>query len=162
MTPALPHWPGYWSFNAGIYSQPLFRPSLGFRAPHWGGARMVALAGIGSGDRPVLVDALAVIGAALGTGVVQLPVAGVGNDSRLRGVGGHADPRLLVGSAIVVASGRYILWGETLRRRSPGFEKRFAERGESAAKRRNRTGVSKRSYCRSTRERMPLVARSAP
>src|SRR6202043_1967228 len=43
-------------------------------------------------NRPVLVDALAVIGAALGSGAVQLPVAGMGNDPRLRGVGGRADP----------------------------------------------------------------------
>ena len=43
-------------------------------------------------NRPVLVDALAVIGAALRCGAVQLPVAGVGNDPRLRGVGGRGDP----------------------------------------------------------------------
>src|SRR6202043_1443921 len=43
-------------------------------------------------NRPVLVDALAVIGAALGSGAVQLPVAGMGNDPRLRGVGRRADP----------------------------------------------------------------------
>jgi hypothetical protein len=30
-------------------------------------------------------------------------------------------PDLLVGSAIVVASGLYILWRETLRRRRPAF-----------------------------------------
>jgi hypothetical protein len=65
------------------------------------------------------VDALAVIGATLGGGAVQLPVAGMGNDPRLRGVWGRADPGLLVGSAIVVASGLYILWRETLRRRRP-------------------------------------------
>src|ERR1700745_4266006 len=43
-------------------------------------------------NRSVLVDALAVIGAALGSGAVQLSVAGMGNDPRLRGVGGRADP----------------------------------------------------------------------
>src|SRR5208283_4762760 len=43
-------------------------------------------------NRSVLVDALAVIGAALGSGAVQLPVAGMGNDPRLRGVGGGTDP----------------------------------------------------------------------
>jgi drug/metabolite transporter (DMT)-like permease len=36
-----------------------------------------------------------------------------------RGVGGRADPGLLVGSAIVVASGAYILWRETVHRRRP-------------------------------------------
>ena len=35
-------------------------------------------------NRSVLVDALAVIGAALGSGAVQLSVAGMGNDPRLR------------------------------------------------------------------------------
>jgi hypothetical protein len=37
-------------------------------------------------------DTLDCIGTALGIGAVQLPVAGVGNDPRLRGVGGRADP----------------------------------------------------------------------
>ena len=41
----------------------------------------------------------------------------MGNDSRLRSVGDVPTPGLLVGSAIVVASGLYILWRETLRRR---------------------------------------------
>lgn len=41
---------------------------------------------------PVLVDALAFIGAALGSGAVQLPFAGMGNDPRLRDLGGRADP----------------------------------------------------------------------
>ena len=63
------------------------------------------------------MDALAVIGATLSGGAVQLPVAGMGNDPRLRGVGDVPTPGLLVGSAIVVASGLYILWRETLRRR---------------------------------------------
>src|SRR5262249_28944414 len=67
--------------------------------------------------RAVLVDPLAVIGAAFGSGAVQLPVAGMGNDPRLCGVGDMPTPGLLVGSAIVVASGLYILWRETVHRR---------------------------------------------
>ena len=45
-------------------------------------------------DRAVLVDALAVAGAALGGGAVQLPVAGLGHDPRFRGLGRRADPGL--------------------------------------------------------------------
>ena len=66
--------------------------TLGFQAPHLGDALMLALAGVRQRSRPVLVDALAFIGTALGSGAVQLPFAGMGNDPRLRGVGGRADP----------------------------------------------------------------------
>jgi hypothetical protein len=50
------------------------------------------LAGNWKINRPALVDALAVIGAALGSGSVQLPFASLGDDPRLCGVGGRADP----------------------------------------------------------------------
>src|SRR5215472_7392675 len=43
-------------------------------------------------NRPVLVDALAVIDATLVSGAVQLSVAGVGGDPRLHGVGESCDP----------------------------------------------------------------------
>ena len=43
-------------------------------------------------ESPSSGDALAFIGAALGSGAVQLPFAGMGDDPWLRGVGGRADP----------------------------------------------------------------------
>jgi hypothetical protein len=68
-------------------------------------------------NRPVLVDALAFIGAALGGGAVQLPFAGVWAMILGFAVWGDVPTSgLLVGSAIVVASGVYILWRETVQR----------------------------------------------
>ena len=66
--------------------------TLGFQAPHLGRRADGRACRGRQRSRPVLVDALAVIGAALGSGAVQLPFAGMGNDPRLRGVGGRADP----------------------------------------------------------------------
>jgi drug/metabolite transporter (DMT)-like permease len=59
------------------------------------------------------VDALPVAGAALGGGAVELPVAATILGFAIWGDVPTAS--LLVGSAIVVASGLYILWRETVR-----------------------------------------------
>jgi hypothetical protein len=87
--------------------------------PHWGDALMVALAGVGNGIAQFWWTrslSLAPLSAVVPFNYLSLVW---GNDPRLRGVGGRADPGLLVGSAIVVASGLYILWRESLRRRCP-------------------------------------------
>jgi hypothetical protein len=62
---------------------------------------MLALAGVVNG---VLVDALAFIGAALGSGAVQLPFAGMAMILGFAVWGDVPTPGLLVGSAIVAAS----------------------------------------------------------
>src|ERR1700745_2638966 len=91
--------------------------TLGFQGPHWGDALMVALAGVGNGiaqfwwtrslslappSAVVPFNYLSLVWAMiLGFAVWgDVPTAG-----------------LLVGSAIVVASGLYILWRETVHRR---------------------------------------------
>jgi len=93
--------------------------TLGFRLPHWGDALIVALAGVGNGiaqfwwtrslslappSAVVPFNYLSLVWAAILAFAVwdDLPTAG-----------------LVVGSAIVVASGLYILWRETLRIRRP-------------------------------------------
>src|SRR5207247_96782 len=93
--------------------------TLGFRSPHWGDALIVALAGVGNGiaqfwwtrslslappSAVVPFNYLSLVWAAiLGFAVWgDVPTTG-----------------LVVGSAIVVASGLYILWRETLRIHRP-------------------------------------------
>jgi hypothetical protein len=59
---------------------------------------------------PILLDAPVVTGAALGGGAVQLSSAGMGMILSFAVCGDVPSTGLLVGSAIVVASGLYILW----------------------------------------------------
>ena len=68
--------------------------TLGFRVPALGRRADGRACRGRQRDRPVLVDALAVIGAALGGGAVQLSVAGMGQRARLRGLGRRANPGL--------------------------------------------------------------------
>ena len=60
-----------------------------------------------------LVDTLTVIGTTLGRGR-STTCRSYGQRSSARGVGRCAGPDLLAGSAIVIGSGLYILWRETL------------------------------------------------
>jgi drug/metabolite transporter (DMT)-like permease len=90
---------------------------LGFRAPHWGDAVMVALAGIGNGvaqfwwTRSLSYAPPSAVAPFNYLSLVWASVLGFAV------WGDVPTPGLLVGSAIVVASGLYILWRETLRRR---------------------------------------------
>jgi len=63
--------------------------------------------------------ALSCICAALGSDAVQLPVAGMGDDPWLRGVGGRADPGPASRFCDRCRFGLYILWRETVCRRRP-------------------------------------------
>jgi drug/metabolite transporter (DMT)-like permease len=89
---------------------------LGFRAPHWGDAVMVALAGVGNGIAQFWWTrslSLAPPSAVVPFNYLSLVWAtildfAVWGDIPTQG--------LLVGSAIVVASGLYILWRETVHR----------------------------------------------
>jgi drug/metabolite transporter (DMT)-like permease len=91
--------------------------TLGFRAPHWGDALMVALAGFGNGiaqfwwTRSLSLAPPSTVVPFNYLSLVWATILGfaVWKDA--------PTPGLLVGSAIVVASGLYILWRETLRRR---------------------------------------------
>src|SRR5204862_6218507 len=89
--------------------------TLGFRAPHWTDALMVALAGIGNGIAQYWWTrslSLAPPSAVVPFNYLSLIWA------TMLGFAVWGDvptPTLLVGSAIVVASGLYILWRETLR-----------------------------------------------
>jgi len=89
--------------------------TLGFRAPHWSDALMVALAGIGNGVAQYWWTrslSLAPPSAVVPFNYLSLIWA------TMLGFAVWGDvptPTLLVGSAIVVASGLYILWRETLR-----------------------------------------------
>ena len=91
--------------------------TFGFRAPHWGDAAMVALAGIGNGVAQFWWTrslSLAPPSAVVPFNYLSLIWA------TLLGFAVWGDvptASLLAGSAIVVASGLYILWRETLRRR---------------------------------------------
>jgi hypothetical protein len=91
--------------------------TLGFRAPHLGDALMLALAGVGNGIAQFWWTrslSLAPPSAAVPFNYLSLVWA------MILGFAVWGDvptPGLLVGSAIVVASGLYILWRETLRRR---------------------------------------------
>ena len=91
--------------------------TLGFRGPHWGDALMVALAGVGNGiaqfwwTRSLSLAPPSAVVPFNYLSLVWATILGfaVWGDVPTSG--------LLVGSAIVVASGLYILWRETLRRR---------------------------------------------
>ena len=90
---------------------------LGFRAPHWGDALMVALAGVGNGIAQFWWTrslSLAPPSAVVPFNYLSLVWAMILGFAVWEDV---PTPGLLVGSAIVVASGLYILWRETLRRR---------------------------------------------
>src|SRR4051812_2103057 len=89
--------------------------TLGFRAPHWGDALMVALAGIGNGVAQYWWTrslSLAPPSAVVPFNYLSLVWASMLGFAVW---GDVPTPTLLVGSAIVVASGLYILWRETLR-----------------------------------------------
>src|SRR5205807_7997769 len=93
--------------------------TLGFRAPHWSDALMVALAGVGNGIAQFWWTrslSLAPPSAVVPFNYLSLVWATILGFAVW---GDVPTPGLLVGSAIVVASGLYILWRETLRRRRP-------------------------------------------
>jgi drug/metabolite transporter (DMT)-like permease len=93
--------------------------TLGFQAPHLGDALMLALAGVGNGIAQFWWTrslSLAPPSAVVPFNYLSLVWA------MILGFAVWGDvptPGLLVGSAIVVASGVYILWRETVRRRRP-------------------------------------------
>src|SRR6201998_285116 len=93
--------------------------TLGFRAPHCGDVLMLALAGFGNGIAQFWWTrslSLAPPSAVVPFNYLSLVWA------MILGFAVWGDvptPGLLVGSAIVVASGVYILWRETVRRRRP-------------------------------------------
>src|ERR1700746_3049308 len=89
--------------------------TLGFRAPHWGDVLMVALAGVGNGiaqfwwTRSLSLASPSAVVPFNYLSLVWATILGFA-------VWGEVpSPGLLVGSAIVVASGLYILWRETVR-----------------------------------------------
>src|SRR5712675_2461644 len=89
--------------------------TLGFRAPHWGDALMVALAGVGNGIAQFWWTrslSLAPPSAVVPFNYLSLVWATILGFAVW---GDVPTPGLLLGSAIVVASGLYILWRETLR-----------------------------------------------
>jgi drug/metabolite transporter (DMT)-like permease len=93
--------------------------TLGFRAPHWGDALMVALAGVGNGIAEFWWTrslSLASPSAVVPFNYLSLVWATILGFAVW---GDVPTPGLRVGSAIVVASGLYILWRETLRGRRP-------------------------------------------
>jgi drug/metabolite transporter (DMT)-like permease len=89
--------------------------TLGVRAPHWADALMVALAGIGNGIAQYWWTrslSLAPPSAVVPFNYLSLIWAAMLGFAVW---GDVPTPSLLLGSAIVVASGLYILWRETLR-----------------------------------------------
>jgi len=89
--------------------------TLGFRAPHWADALMVAFAGIGNGIAQYWWTrslSLAPPSAVVPFNYLSLIWAAMLGFAVW---GDVPTPSLLLGSAIVVASGLYILWRETLR-----------------------------------------------
>jgi len=95
----------------------LFLLALGFRAPHWSDALMVALAGVSNGIAQFWWTrslSLAPPSAVVPFNYLSLVWATILGFAVW---GDVPTPGLLVGSTIVVASGLYILWRETLRRR---------------------------------------------
>ena len=93
--------------------------TFGFRAPHWGDALMVVLAGVGNGIAQFWWTrslSLAPPSAVVPFNYLSLVWATI---LAFAVWGDVPTPGLLVGSAIVVASGLYISWRETLRRRRP-------------------------------------------
>src|SRR5829696_1953239 len=95
---------------------------LGFTAPAWGDALMLALAGVGNGIAQFWWTrslSLAPPSAVVPFNYLSLVWATI---LGLAIWGDVPTPELLVGSAIIVASGLYILWRETLRRgRAPAL-----------------------------------------
>jgi drug/metabolite transporter (DMT)-like permease len=92
---------------------------FGFRAPHWGDALMVALAGVGNGiaqfwwTRSLSLAPPSAVAPFNYLSLVWATLLGFAV------WGDVPSPGLLVGTAIVAASGLYILWHGTLRRRRP-------------------------------------------
>src|SRR3954465_7854239 len=91
--------------------------TLGFRAPHWGDVLMVALAGIGNGIAQFWWTRS--LSSAPPSAVVPFNYLSLVWATILGFTvwGDVLTLDLLIGSATVVASGLYILWRETLRRR---------------------------------------------
>jgi hypothetical protein len=103
--------------------------TLGFRAPHWRDALIVALAGVGNGIAQFWWTrslSLAPPSAVVPFNYLSLVWATILGFAVW---GDVPTPGLLVGSAIVVASGLYILWRETLRRRLCAGGTRLRTRG---------------------------------
>jgi len=103
--------------------------TLGFRAPHWTDALMVAFAGIGNGIAQYWWTrslSLAPPSAVVPFNYLSLVWAAMLGFAIW---GDVPTPGLLLGSAIVVASGLYILWRETLRQPRRPAPARAAERG---------------------------------
>jgi drug/metabolite transporter (DMT)-like permease len=95
--------------------------TLGFRTPQWGDAVMVALAGIGNGVAQLWWTrslSFAPPSAVVPFNYLSLVWATILGFAVW---GDIPTPTLLAGSAIVVASGLYILWRETLRGRRPAL-----------------------------------------
>ena len=93
--------------------------TLGIRAPHWGDALTLALAGMGNGIAQFWWTSslsLAPPSAVVPFNYLSLVWATILGFAVW---GDVPTPGLLVGSAIVVVSGLYILWRETLRRHRP-------------------------------------------
>ena len=90
--------------------------TLGFRAPYWSDALMIALAGIGNGiaqfwwTRSLSLAPPSAVAPFNYLSLVWATILGFAV------WGDVPTPALLIGSAIVVASGLYILWRETLHR----------------------------------------------
>ncbi len=93
--------------------------TFGFRAPQWDDALMVALAGVGNGIAQFWWTrslSLAPPSAVVPFNYLALVWASILGFA----VWGDVPTQdLIIGSAIVIASGLYILWRETLRRRRP-------------------------------------------
>ena len=93
--------------------------TFGFHAPQLGDVLMVALAGVGNGIAQLWWTrslSLAPPSAVVPFNYLSLVWAMI---LAFAVWGDVPTPALLAGSAIVVASGLYILWRETLRRRRP-------------------------------------------
>jgi drug/metabolite transporter (DMT)-like permease len=93
--------------------------TFGFRAPHWSDALMLALAGVGNGIAQLWWTrslSLAPPSAVVPFNYLSLVWATILGFAVW---GDVPTPGLLVGSTIVVASGLYILWRETVYRRRP-------------------------------------------
>jgi drug/metabolite transporter (DMT)-like permease len=91
--------------------------TFGFRAPHWGDALMVALAGVGNGiaqfwwTRSLSLAPPSAVAPFNYLSLLWATILGFAV------WGDVPSPGLVVGTAIVAASGLYILWRETLHRR---------------------------------------------
>src|SRR5262249_33918871 len=109
--------------------------TFGFNGLHWGDALMLALAGVGNGIAQFWWTrslSLAPPSAVVPFNYLSLVWATILGFAVW---GDVPTPGLLVGSTIVVASGLYILWRETLRRRPAVPEPQRAEAGSRSAAR---------------------------